>query len=204
MAYTLYEKMEILTWAKEHGTIDAARKFGVASSTVVRWNREYHVYEIQEMHLCTEEKKIEILTYANNNGLTNAKNHYHISVYAMQQWNKQLKIYSHTGRKETVGTKTRYSRESVKFKITVLQYAKEHGPIAASRHFDVAESTIAVWNKKYKVYQKRRLRTFSDAQKQEILNYADKNGIPAAAREFDLAGHQIAQWKKSIISKKEL
>ncbi len=204
MAYTIYEKIEILSWAKDFGTIEAAKKFGIASSTVVRWNRKYKVYETQKMSILPTEKKIEILTFARDNGITNAMHKYDVSLSAMHKWNRTLKIYSNSGRFETQGTKKRYCRETLKLKLEVLLYAKEHGPVAASRKYDIAQSTIAHWNKKYKVYQTRQPRTFSDLQKKEILDWAMTNGFASAAHEFAVTSDQIKQWQYALDIQKQL
>ena len=90
MAYTYAEKCAILEYARDNGTIAAARHFGVSSSTVIRWNRKYQIYETQTMRVFSVEQKIAILEYANAHGLTNAMNHYDIDTATLQKWNEKL------------------------------------------------------------------------------------------------------------------
>ncbi len=187
-------KIDILKYARDYGTIAAARYFGVQSSTIVRWNRKYKIYETQTMRIFSVEQKIEILNYANDHGLINAMNHYNVDTATLQKWNKKLKIYRSHGTRHSNTSNKLDTRESTELKIRVLEYARDYGPSAAARTFNVAASTIRLWNNKFKIYQTRKHRTFSDEQKTEIIAYADTHGIANAARKFNLIGSQIQDW----------
>lgn len=194
MAYSYAEKIAILEYARDHGTIAAARHFGIPSSTVVRWNRKYKIYETQVMRAFSVEQKIEILRYANEHGLTNAMNHYCVDTATLQNWNKKLKIYQKHGSRHSDTINKLPLRISDAEKRAVLEYARDHGPAAAARVFNIAASTIRLWNNEFKVYKTRCHRTFSDEQKSEIIAIAEQFGIPHAAREFGVTGSQISDW----------
>ena len=93
MAYSYAEKIAILEFARNHGTIAAAEHFGVASSTVVRWNKKYQIYDTLIMRTFSIDQKIEMLQYANEHGLSNAMNHYEVDVATLQSWNKKLSLW---------------------------------------------------------------------------------------------------------------
>ena len=194
MKYSYAEKMAILEYARDNGTIATARHFGVASSTIVRWNHRYEIYETQTMRVFSVEQKIEMLQYANEHGLTNAMNHYDIDTATLQKWNETLKIYKNNNTRHTNTTNKLPVRVSDEFKIRVLVYARDNGATAASRTYDIAQSTIRHWNNKFRIYITRTHRTFSPAQKNEIIAYASMHSIADAARCFDVAGSQIQDW----------
>ena len=201
MAYSHTEKITILNYAKEYGTIAAARQFGVSSCTVVRWNRRYKIYETQEMRSFSLTQKMEILGYAEQHGMTAAKQEYNVDFAVMRQWNKKLKIYNQCGRKQNVQYKNKYEHGSMAYKVAVLRYAKEHGPSAAIRFFDVSMSALQDWNRKLKIYPTRTKRKFSDEQKAEIVSYAEQYGSENAARKYTVSCFQINNWRNAIKQK---
>lgn len=194
MAYTYAEKIAILEYARDNGTIAAAQHFGIASSTVVRWNRKYQIYETQIMRTFSVEQKIAILQYANTHGLTNAMNHYAIDVATLQKWNEKLHIYQKNSSRRVGTTNKLPNRETAEYKISVLEYARDFGPSAASREYGVAPSTIRLWNNEYHVYTPRKHRTFSPEQRAAIIAVASKDGIAHAARQFNVTSCQIQDW----------
>ena len=194
MAYTYAEKIAILEFARDNGTIAAAQHFGIASSTVVRWNRKYQIYETQTMRVFSVEQKIAILEYANAHGLTNAMNHYDIDTATLQKWNEKLHIYNQHGPKRTNTINKLPVRVSETEKIAVLKYAREFGPSAAAREYNIAASTIRLWNNTYRIYETRKHRTFSPEQKREIIDCANTDGIATATRKYNVIGSQIQDW----------
>lgn len=194
MRYSYAEKMAILEYARDNGMLKAARDFSVSSSTIVRWNRKYKIYETVEMRDFSIELRTEILQYAQKYGLTNAMRKYSIAIHTMQQWNKTLNIYKQTGRKKGVPQKQQTKRATEEYKRHVLEYAAQHGPTAACEHFDVPESTLRNWNKKLNVYQTRPLRQFTDEEKAQIITFAEMYGKAAAEREFHVTSWQILTW----------
>lgn len=194
MAYSYAGKIAILEYARDHGTIAASKHFGVAPSTIVRWNRKYKIYETQVMRTFSVEQKIEALQYANIHGLTNAMNHYNIDTATLQNWNKKLKIYQKHGSRHSNTINKLPLRISDAEKRAILEYARDHGATAAARAFNIAASTIRLWNQELNVYAPRKHRKFTDEQKSEIIAVAEQFGIPHTAREFNLVGSQIQDW----------
>lgn len=194
MAYSYEEIISILKYARDNGTIAAAQHFGVASSTVVRWNNKYKIYETQVMRTFSVEQKIEMLQYANQHGLTNAMNHYSIDVATLQSWNKKLHVYKQHGQKRATTTNKLPERKSEEFKRLVLECARDNGPSKAARMYNVAASTIRLWNKELNVYPTRAHRTFTPEQRAEIIAYANEHGIATAAHKFNVVGFQIQNW----------
>lgn len=194
MAYSLAEKISILEYARDNGTIAAANHFGVASSTVVRWNRKYQIYETQTMRNFSVPQKIQILQYANDYGLINAASHYDIDAATLQRWNRELGVYTqHLSRHNDTVNKLPV-RVSESEKIMILEYARDFGPSAAARTYNIAASTIRLWNNALNIYQTRQHRTFSPEQKCEIIAWANDFGIASAARQFSIPGFQIQDW----------
>ncbi len=194
MAYTLTEKMNILNWARDHGTIDAARKFCVQASTVIRWNRQYKVYQIQKNRTFSINQKVEILEYANQFGMTQAKKKYDVDYYTMRHWNETLKIYVQQGRRKTPKTHEKQPRKTDEFKIMVLKCAKRYGTTFASKKYGVATSTVRMWNDQFHIYTPRKNRFFTQHHKQSIIEYAMQSGIAQAARKFNVSNSQIKTW----------
>lgn len=194
MKYSYAEKMAILEYARDNGTIAAARHFGVASSTIVRWNHKYQIYETQTMRVFSVEQKIAMLQYANEHGLTNAMNHYDIDTATLQKWNETLKVYKKNNPIHTNTTNKLFVRVPGDFKIRVLEYARDNGPSAAARTYNIAASTIRLWNKEFNIYPTRTHRAFSSEQRAEIITYANEHSIASAAHEFNVAGFQIQDW----------
>lgn len=82
-------------------------------------------------------------------------------------------------------------------KISILEYARDNGVIAAARHFDMQSSNIIRWNKKYKIYQTQEMRTFTDDQKIEILQYAQKHGLTNAMRQYNVDIATMMVWNRT-------
>lgn len=194
MAYSYEEKIAILEFARDNGTIAAAEYFGVSSSTVVRWNKKYQIYETLIMRTFSIDQKIEMLQYANEHGLSNAMLHYNVDVATLQAWNKKLNVYKQRGPKRISTANKLDVRGSLADKIRVLEYARDNGPSAASRTYRIATSTIRFWNKELNVYPTRTHRTFPPEQRAKIIAYANQHSIADAAREFKVAGFQIQDW----------
>lgn len=194
MAYSYAEKIAILEFARNRGTIAAAEHFGVSSSTVVRWNKKYQIYETLIMRTFSIDQKIEMLQYANEHGLSNAMNHYDVDVATLQAWNKKLNVYKRCGTKRFSTTNKLSVRGSLATKMRVLEYARDHGPAAAARVFNIAASTIRFWNQELNVYPTRKYRVFSAELQSEIIAYANQHGIADAARHFKVRVFQIQDW----------
>lgn len=198
MRYTEEFKLRVLEEAKDHGTVVVAKRYGLPSKTVLRWNNLYHVYEKQIMRAFTDDQKREILTYANEYGMTSAMREYNIDVSTLQNWNKKFKIYQPSGRRSNAIHVTDFKHASTEKKLEVLNFAKIHGRSKAVRKFNVPHSTIHVWNKELHVYPVRRRRDFSLEQKQEILRYAIETSVAEAAAKFNLYSNQIHIWAKDL------
>lgn len=192
MTYTEEYKIIVLNWAKEHGTIGAARHFDLQSSTIIRWNKKYRIYEIRPMRKFSEKQRIEILNFAEERGLTNAMRFYNVDVATIQEWNETRKIY--TGKKTEPQEKKKYIEKSESEILEILNFAKTRGPVAAARKYNVPDSTIRNWNAKYKVYETRKKRNYSDETKSRIVCFALQKTVAEAAKEFNLSNHQIRKW----------
>ena len=204
MAYTHEQKIAILNYAKKWGTIAAAEHFGVASSTVVRWNHKLHIYEPQDMREFSDDEKIEMLTYAEQHGLSNAARHYNVALYLLQKWNKQFHRYNQCGRKENVEYEPMRPDTDDEYKLSVLKYAGAHSVAEASKKYGVAESTIRLWNGKLQVFKSRTARKFTPEQRAEIVALAEStDDYPAIARQFDITTDLIRRWQAKQNSHKK-
>ncbi|MBQ5700143.1 MAG: hypothetical protein IIV74_02525, partial [Alphaproteobacteria bacterium] len=155
------------------------------------------VYKPRTQRTFSLEQKIEILKYVQKYSLTHAMQTYNVEISIMQRWNKTLHIYTTSGRKEKTMYSKHSSRTSDAHKMRVLQYAKIHGPSAASREYGVPKSTIQLWNNRYHVYEIRAFRKFTDKKKQEIIDFARTSTLSVAARKYQVSIYQIQEWTKS-------
>jgi transposase-like protein len=196
MAYPKEFQIAALEHVKKVGTIQAAIDFGVDPKTILRWNREHHIYKKQEMRKFTEEQKREILTYANEHSLTSAMREYNLDIYTILKWNEKLNIYKPTGHRAEATHKKKYEVPTNEKKQEVLDFVKKHGISKAVRAFNIPSSTIQTWNKKEQVYKARKHRTFTEAQKALIIEQAKKTSVSEAAKKYNLYNHQIHNWIK--------
>ena len=201
MAYDKDSIITILNYARDNGPTKAAKVFGIQYSTIRRWNNKYNVYEVQEMREFSDEKKIEILTYANQYGLISAMREYDLDVSTMRAWNKEFKIYQQTGRKKNATHQKKMERYSEEFILEVLNFVKKEGVSKAMRKYDLPDSTIRAWNKKYQVYTPRKARNFSDAQKKLIVKYAQTHSVSNATKKYNVTNDQIKDWSRKFSEK---
>lgn len=192
--------MTILNWARANGVVSAARRFGVETSTILRWNRKYKIYSPRPQRTFSLEQKIEILNYAQKYSLTHAMQKYNLEIGTMQNWNKTLHIYTTSGRKE----KTIYLKHnpctSDAHKMRVLQYAKIYGPSAASREYGVPKSTIHLWNNRYNVYKTRAFHKFTDEKKARYHQICPKWHLVSGRTQipgFDISNSRMGQGTKT-------
>lgn len=203
MAYNIDFIITVLSYARDNGPTKAAKFFGIQYSTIRRWNNKYKVYDVQEMREFSDAEKIEILTYANQHGLTSARREYDLDIYTIYAWNKKFKIYQQTGRKKNATHQKKMERYSEEFILAVLNFVKKEGVSKAMRKYDLPDSTIRAWNKKYQVYTPRKARNFSDAQKKLIVKYAHAYSVSDATKKYDVTNDQIKDWAQKF-SEKEL
>ena len=197
MKYTYEQQMEILTWARDKGVRDAAKVFSLPESTIVRWNARYHVYEKQELRKFSVEQKTEILQFAQSEGILKASRRYDIGTAIIRRWASTMGVYTQTGRKKKSSSGKPKARPSVEQIKQILTFAKVNGVSETVRQFNVGESTIRYWNKRYKIFETRTHRVFDDALRHKIIQYADVHGMPEAGRRFDVTTDQISQWIES-------
>lgn len=203
MAYDTDFIITVLNYARDNGPTRAAKFFDIQYSTIRRWNNKYKIYEVQEMREFSDTEKIEILTYANQHGLSSAMREYNLDVSTMRVWNKKFKIYQQTGRKKDATHQKETERQSKEFILEVLNFVKKEGISKAMRKYNLPDSTIRMWNKKYKVYTPRKARNFSDAQKKMIVKYAQTHSVPGAVKQYSVTNDQIKDWTQKF-SEKEL
>lgn len=92
--------------------------------------------------------------------------------------------------------KRNYTRYAEKYKLSVLEYAKEFGVVKASKDYGLPTKTILRWNDIFHIYEKQVMRTFSDETKKEVLEYANNYGLTSAMREYDIDTAIILTWNK--------
>lgn len=180
--YSKERKMEILTYARDHGVNAACRHFGVMHATIRYWNKTLNIYSVKTAEYPAAMRR-QVLEYATRHTLRDAAKHFGVSVAAIQSWNKQQKTYKPKQRK--------YSKEN---KLEVLYYAEDYGVTEAANKYDINPATIIEWNKEMHVYQTQK--KYTEQDKQEILRFAQENGIIAASQEFGVARHTILAWNK--------
>lgn len=178
------KKIEVLTYAKENGVVQAARHYNIKHATIVRWNKQLHIYEPQTASYPLS-KRTEVLNYAAKHGVRAAARQFKVATHSIEIWNSELKIYGSFIRK--------FSKEQ---KIEILQYARDYGVIAAADKYDVSPTTIISWNGKLHVYQLKK--PYTNGEKIKILTFARDNGMTAAEQKFDLPSTTILRWNKEF------
>ena len=83
-----------------------------------------------------------------------------------------------------------------------LRFTKQYGVSAAIRKYNLPDSTIRSWNNKYKIYQTRKIRTFSQGQKNLIIKYALSHSFAMAAKKFDVTSEQVKIWAQKADAEK--
>lgn len=89
-------------------------------------------------------------------------------------------------------------RYDTTYKLKVLEYAEKYGSVRAAKMFALPSKTILRWNDLYHVYEKRSMRTFTDAQRKEILEYANAHGLTSAMREYNINISTILKWNSDF------
>lgn len=193
MAYKYEDRIKILEYARENGTIAATQHFHIAISTITKWNKIYKIYSVKPRRTFSSEEKAAILEFAFQHGATCAMRYYNVSVTSIRNWATESGKSTCFGHHIQCGWGTSHKSEA--YKIAVLKYAKLYGPCAASRDFNVPRTTLVAWNEVYNIYPVRARRKFTDAEKQEILEYAKNNSWSAATRKYKIAPSLVRIWR---------
>lgn len=134
---------------------------------------------------------------ANKPMATIAEDHPEFTINQIEYRNKCLGIYPR-GRNKPV---------SEELKPEILKYAATNGTLAASREFDVPNSTIRLWNKKLNVYTpKPGNKKFSHEKRVKTLNLVQKlakNGkyypaVAAVAEKLGIWPETIYNWNRKL------
>lgn len=192
MAYSKEKILEILNYAKEHGVMNASKKYKVHNGTIKYWNDEYNIYTPRVRHSFSDAEKKKILTQVLTDGVVRTAYKHNLSPVILARWNNEFKIYA-TG-KPVVHDGMRRFTDSEKREI--LQYAKDKGISRAARKYQVSQSLIQVWNAAYNYYESRTYTKRTPEQKAEILSYAAEHSVPKAAKKYNLADGTIRGWLK--------
>ena len=88
-----------------------------------------------------------------------------------------------------------YSEEKI---LEILNYAKEHGVMSASKRYKVHSGTIKYWNDEYNIYTPRVRREFSTQEKINILTHVLKDGVIKTAYKFDISPVILARWNADL------
>lgn len=180
--YSTERKIEILTYARDHGVNVASRHFNVSVMTIRRWNTVLKIYTPQT-HQYPIEKRREILNYVVQHNIKAAVEHFGVSRGIIELWNKELKIYKSPQRKFTDEQK-----------MEILCYARDHGVFNAADKYDISNKTIVMWNKKFHVYQEQQI--YTPDERKRILMFARDNGLVAAEQEFNVPTNTMLRWNK--------
>ena len=192
MAFSTAEKLEILNYAKEHGVMDASKKYKVHSGTIKYWNDEYNIYTPRVRREFSDEEKINILKQVLTDGVTKTAYKFNLSPIVLARWNAEFQVYP-TGTAIAHAKPEGYSEEQ---KLEILQYTKAHGISRAARRYNVSQSLIQIWNMAYQYYKTRPYTKRTPEQKAKILAYAAQYSIPQAAKKYNLADGTIRGWLK--------
>lgn len=181
--YSKERKIEILTYARDHGVIAAKRHFKVPYSTIRQWNLTFNIYTPQT-HGYPIEKQREILRYvARHNSIRAAMERFGVSRGTIENWNQELNIYKSPQRKFTDEQK-----------LEILYYARDNGVFKAADKYEISNKTICDWNKKFQVYQEQK--EYSPDERKNILMFARDNGVTATEREFNVPNFTLMRWNE--------
>lgn len=180
--YSVEKKIEILTYAKEHGVAQAAKHFNLHHAAITRWNTKLKIYPVQAASYPIE-KRYEVLEYAAKHTIQEAANKFGVSRGTIEGWNRKLKVYSPKQRT--------FSHEN---KLEILYYARDYGTTEAANKYDVSDATIVEWNNKLHIYQPQK--KYTEEEKKKILRFARENGVCEAEKEFDVPETTMFRWNK--------
>lgn len=194
MAYPEQYKLEILYYAKEHGTVKAAEVHGITPQSIILWNKKYKVYHIQKKQAYSIKQKIEILEYAKCHTNQETENKFGVAPNIFRKWNEELKIYE----PKKASYRPRQKRFSIADKRKILEHAKKHGITKAAKAYNVATKMIAQWNDVYHVYQPRQMRTFTEDFKREVVEHAQYHPVAVTAIKYNVPITSVRNWMAKV------
>ena len=180
--YSQERIIEILTYARDNGVVQASRHFNIPKTSITRWNKKYHIYTLQTAEYPIA-KRMAVLQYAAQHGIKAAAKHSNVSIGIIEKWNKELKVYKPSQRSFTRAQK-----------MEILYYARDYGPAAAADKYDVNMALITEWNHQLHVYQAQK--RYTDTEKKQILTFARDHGVTAAEQKFDVPGATMLRWNQ--------
>ncbi len=176
------KKIEILTYARDHGVVAASRHFGVSRNALGLWNRRLKIYTPQTAEY-TPGQRAKILAFVRDNGVRATTKKFGVSAAIIKLWNQDAHVYAPKVPSFTSAQK-----------MAILEYTRDFGPMAAANQFGVNPSTIIRWNKKYHVYSP--LREYGHDDIVAILMHARDHGVADASRHFNVPQYTIGRWNK--------
>lgn len=182
--YPLDKKMEILEYARAHGVMAAARKYGVHRQLITTWNTELHVYPVKTAEYPTE-LRMEIIRYSDAHGIRAAVRKYNVASGSIDRWRHEMNMF-----------KPHFRTMTDEQKIEILEYARDYGVMRASEKFDVESDIMNGWNKTFKIYTEQ-TRQYDEGFIMDVLKYAANNGVVAASLNFNIPKGTITRWNAS-------
>lgn len=181
--YSKEKKIEILTYAKEHGVAAAARHYGIARQQITYWNKQLHIYTPQTTEYPISMRQ-QVVSYAKIAGVRAAAKKFGVSVAIITLWNQQMHAFA--------PKRTTFTEEQ---KIEILEVARDIGPAMAANKFGINIGTLCQWNKKYKIYETQKRYNITEII--TILTFAKNYGVTAATEEFNISKETINRWNET-------
>ena len=170
--YSEDERAEIIRYTRKHGAEAASKMYNVPCSTVRSWqNSNIGKFDRRKCRKYSDVRKAEIIAYANKHGIRAAVEVYNVPLNTVRYWHyscvRKIRLNHVKGR-------SKYSEEE---KANILQYAIDHGKVAASKKYKVPFGTVSVWiSLKRKQDANKANKVTAVAVKRRMLLHQNKGG----------------------------
>jgi len=201
--FTAFEKLTILQEIKEGliGVKAAARKFGVAKNSIVKWRRRYELYGYEGLDVRThnrtysEELKLQAVRDYLEGRLSQSQIIYKYKIASTTQlanWIKQYNGHSNRITANSGGTRamTKGRVTTWQERIDIVLYCLANGQdyTTAAIHFHVSYQQVYSWVKKYVAGGEEALRDGRGRTKApEKLTEADRHRLAMQKLEYENA-----------------
>lgn len=191
------KKEDALNDALTIGTYAAARKHGIAISTLYKWDKELKILStsVRTFHAgkpCYDgypaDKIKEMLEHANQHGISATVVKYGVPRSRLRQWNEKFKIYKPKLKRIFV-TEQKY---------VIIDAYDKYGADAVEYAYGVTPNLITLWRHQLGLAV-RPQRKYTPKQKKAAVQLYISDGPTAVEREYGIAFMVVRRWYLDMV-----
>lgn len=186
--YGVETRIQAIELQKSIGIEKAAKELGMHPNTIANWVAKNAIEPIRVMY--SDAFKRDAVVLARNTSTPRAAKELGLSSSTIRSW---IKV-DERKRPEEVIPKRNVSNE---LKLQGIKLAKEVGDASAAAHLGVKLSTIRYW-KTQGNQSKRKVVSYSIAEKQHAINYALTHGVLRAGEDLNINDRTIHRWMRDV------